>query len=233
VLLMTSSSFIELPVFPLRKTVRLPTESLTLNLYEDRYLEMARYILRDEDRVTTKKKRQAMLFGAMYTSNKPQVVGEGGLGPIVPLLREGDVGVLFLVEHWKEGLVPTVGDEPRHRIRIVGTGVGRFRVRRIVNNGYDYNNNTDARPYIVVEATVIVPSSNWNEYSPICDANVITTIDDDTRRIIDDLITKLGVANLPEFDEDAMRSELSSFAEAARRISETSVQERLNFLEDR
>ena len=59
-----------LPIFPLRKVVRLPTEELILNLYEDRYLAMAEYIL--------KPNAGAQIFGALSlpTSHKSSKVAQ-------------------------------------------------------------------------------------------------------------------------------------------------------------
>ena len=38
-----------LPIFPLRKRVRFPTDTLMLNLYEERYLAMSEFILAAEN----------------------------------------------------------------------------------------------------------------------------------------------------------------------------------------
>jgi hypothetical protein len=60
-------SLATLPVFPLRKSIRLPTESLTLNLYEDRYIALSEFIL----------EQKQPIFGALYSSDKPQIVKAG------------------------------------------------------------------------------------------------------------------------------------------------------------
>lgn len=78
-----TSSFI-LPIFPLRKSIKLPGETLTLNLYEERYLAMAEWILlgttgaissRIVDTRTNSKSNasslsSSMMFGALYASDK-------------------------------------------------------------------------------------------------------------------------------------------------------------------
>lgn len=147
-----------LPVFPLRKSVKLPTESLTLNLYESRYLAMAESILNN-----TNRNGPPMLFGAIYCSDKPQVVA-GGVSPIVPMYDIGDIGAVFAVEHSEEGVHTddenkNVGGQQR-RIRIVGVAIGRFSIKQILHNGYgggDVSENNkqtkkeDPLPYIVVE----------------------------------------------------------------------------------
>lgn len=132
-----------LPVFPLRKAVRVPTEALTLNLYEERYLEMSQCILREEEE---------MLFGAVYSSDKPQIVR--GNGPIVPLVGTGDVGVLFKVVHHDEAIIPTVGSHSRRRIRLEAVGIGRFVISKIVHPGYVVE--TPHTPYIVAEVELIM-----------------------------------------------------------------------------
>ena len=71
-----NSQIIELPIFPLRKTARFPTDFLKLNLYEERYLALAERILQENG-------VEGCTFGALYTSNKAQVVSNKGCGPIV------------------------------------------------------------------------------------------------------------------------------------------------------
>jgi Lon protease-like protein len=134
-----------IPIFPLRKKVRLPTESLTLNLYEERYLAMCEYILRE---------KKYPMFGTIYSSNMPQVI-KAGIGPIVPMLSEGDVGVLCLVENSQEGLIPTRGGEERRRIRLQARGAVRFEVTRILHNGCGQD-----VPFILAEAKLLLDADN-------------------------------------------------------------------------
>jgi hypothetical protein len=142
-----------LPIFPLRKKVRLPTEKLTLNLYEENYLAMAEYVLQQEK----------SLFGALYCSEKPQVV-KRGTGPIVPVVSEGDIGVVCLLDDSEEGLILTVGGEPRRRIRLVSHGAVRFQVTEIIHNGFDEGD------FILVESKILV-----DDTSPVSLLNELTT----------------------------------------------------------
>ena len=150
-----------LPVFPLRKSVKLPTETLNLNLYEPRYLAMCDYILGNRPKGSSTntnnnssaKGSTPMVFGAIYGSDKPQLVQDGGNGSIVPMFEPGDIGTLFSVEQFEEGVRPTNGGR---RIRIRGLGVGRFQIRRILHNGYgggdkEYGDQ-EALPFILVES---------------------------------------------------------------------------------
>ena len=140
-----------LPVFPLRKSVRLPTERMTLNLYEERYLAMSKYIL----------ERKPLLFGALYVSDKPQLVQRGGSGPIVPMLNGEEIGVLCLVREWEEGLVPCrdpkLGD--RRRIRLNAIGVSRFRIEEVISDGTTALSDNDDKennyPFILVKASLV------------------------------------------------------------------------------
>jgi hypothetical protein len=162
-----------LAIFPLRKTVRLPTELLTLNLYEQRYLAMAEWILgmhenenENHYETATTARRVKNIFGALYTSDKTQIVKGAGLGPIVPIVQVGNIGVLFSVQHMQDDLVQTRDEQyQRRRIRLVGSGLARFRIERILHNGYDQdkNNNTDNHspggrvlPFIVAESSLIL-----------------------------------------------------------------------------
>jgi len=141
-----------LPVFPLRKSVRMPSEALTLNLYEPRYLELAKYVLEEKPR----------WFGALYCSKKPQFMQQGE-GPIVPMVEPGDVGVVCDVLYDEEAMVPVLRNDDngplRRRIKLKGLAVGRFRIEKVLHNGYgggllcDGNKNVEPLSFIVVEAS--------------------------------------------------------------------------------
>ena len=140
-----------LAVFPLRKSVKLPTETITLNLYENRYLAMCDFILDDKNASLP---QQRSVFGAIYGSDKPQMV-PGGIGPIVPMYETGDIGTIFSVDHAEEGYR---GDDPTlgRRIRIFGVAIGRFRIEKILQNGYGGGDvctekNEPPLPFILVE----------------------------------------------------------------------------------
>lgn len=148
-------AFPNLAIFPLRKFPRLPSDRLTLNLYEDRYLKMAESIIESPSPSTP-------LFGALYVADKPQLVTEGGTGSIVPLVEPGDVGTLFAVLDWNEATIPTVGNmERRRRIQLNATGVARFQIQHVVSEG-----SAKDKPYIVVNATLLLDQKQNQAWSP-------------------------------------------------------------------
>lgn len=119
------TSFIDLPLFPLRKSVRVPSDSLTLNLYEERYIAISEFILQQDSPV----------FGTIYSSLKAQIV-KGGIGSIVPLLEEGDVGVVCVVKEWHDDMVPTRDPTfERRRIKLNAVAVARFQIQEIIDDG--------------------------------------------------------------------------------------------------
>jgi hypothetical protein len=158
------------PLFPLQKSIKLPGETLTLNLYEERYLAFADWILEQaEDSTNIHNPHTTKVFGALYTADKPQIISQHGYGPIVPMIQTGDIGVLFSVETFQDSMVPTMGGiEQRRRIRIQGTGMIRFQVQEILSNGWEeYHNDTDHKkkrsslPFILAKVTLytdILPS---------------------------------------------------------------------------
>jgi len=166
-----------LPLFPLRKRVRFPTDELTLNLYEERYLSMSEYILFNQAKP---------IFGAIYSSDKPQLITRGPSSPVVPILVPGDIGVICLVHDWMDGMIPKktpslqspgILDAPeaeaqnsneegwKRRIRLQAVAVGRFRIEKILHDGTTTTANAGSSshssednqppPYIVVEASLI------------------------------------------------------------------------------
>lgn len=124
-IILDRTSLNDLPLFPLRKSVRVPSDSLTLNLYEERYIAMSQFILQQD----------SWVFGTIYASSKPQLV-KGGIGEIVPLLEEGDVGVICIVKEWSDDMVPTRDPEyKRRRIKLNAVAVARFQIEEIVDDG--------------------------------------------------------------------------------------------------
>ena len=118
----------DVPIFPLRKFPRFPTDRLTLNLYEERYLQMADSIL----------SARPSIFGAIFVSGKPHLVTNGGTGSIVPMLQRGDIGTLFLVNDCLDDTLPTSGNAVQafqRRVRLSATGFARFRISDIVSDG--------------------------------------------------------------------------------------------------
>jgi len=159
----------ELPIFPLRNFPRVPTDRLTLNLYEERYLQMAEYI-------TMKRNPSSVAFGALYVAGKPQLVTHGGRGPVVPLVEPGDMGTLFALlpknnhkdaASLDDSMIPTIGGTAlRRRIQLNTIGVARFRIEAIVSNGSTLagedrkDDDSSRRPYIVVNASLVLDHSS-------------------------------------------------------------------------
>lgn len=132
---------IELPVFPLRRSVKLPTEIIKLSLYESRYLQMAQDIIGSENQV----------FGAFYSSDKPQIV-KAGSGPVVPMMERNDLGVICWVYYSERENVPTRdGLGRRDLIRLFAVAGCRFRVDEVLNTGYDAN-----LPYIRAKVSPVL-----------------------------------------------------------------------------
>lgn len=159
IITLNSASSLRLPLFPLRKRVRFPTDQLTLNLYEDRYLQMSEYILFHQQKQQQQQQQRKLqqssnisvpIFGVIYSSDKPQLIAKGS-DPIVPMLDPGDVGVICVVLDWMDGMVPTGmslssirSETPslRRRIRLNAIAVGRFSIERIVHDGTGCSSST-------------------------------------------------------------------------------------------
>ena len=136
-----SNLLFTIPIFPLRKLIRLPTDTLELNLYEPRYLEMSEFILNENYGI----------FGALHVWNKPQLVTQNGNGPIVPMLNVGDVGVVCVVQKYQDDKFVPISKEStsanttsmspgtlpftRRRIKLQAMAVTRFRIERILHTG--------------------------------------------------------------------------------------------------
>jgi hypothetical protein len=213
---------LQLPVFPLRKKVRLPTESLTLNLYEERYLQMAEHILQS--------KEYPNLFGALYAAHRPHIVPRG-VEAMVPMLEPGDTGVVCLLNENSNGnddMIPTHGGTLRRRIRLEATAITRFEVVRILESGYSSN----SPPFIVAEVRLLTDSNDHapdnaapaTAYSPHHLEHLATR----TQELLFGSSSPLSDPSLPSFHDWAM--ELHSFALASAALSDTGVQERLDCL---
>jgi hypothetical protein len=165
-----------LPIFPLRKRVKFPTESIQLTLWEERYKALSRYVLDypsplilawNEDH-SGKTKRPLPIFGALYCSHKAQIV-KGGKGAITPVVEPDDIGVICCVTNsqvfvdGEEVDVSRRHEDTVEKIRLWGLGLARFRVIKVLSNGYDddYSSDDDeidckekncSLPFILVEA---------------------------------------------------------------------------------
>lgn len=207
-IILDKQSTLVLPIFPLRKNARLPTESFVLNLYEKRYLNLSEFVL----------SRDRPLFGAMYSSNKPQFV-RGGKGPMVPLLEEGDIGVLCFVREWEEALVATRDPTfKRRRIRLNAIGVSRFRIEEIVDDGTASVGSDDAS-FIIVKARLIVDRKA--EETSMAKDDVYRRMQElgvNLNEVVDEI---LSAVSFSDRTVDEQRSELKSFAAASALCSES------------
>ena len=107
-----------LPIFPLRKRVKFPTENIQLTLWEERYKLLAQSVLNQScaqgytntntntntniDIQTNNDDNYHHMFGIVYSSHKPQIVVTNGnvMDPITPMIDIGDIGVLCLVKEY-------------------------------------------------------------------------------------------------------------------------------------
>jgi len=191
---------------------------------------MAEYILRQPT--------DRQIFGAMYASNKPQIVRDGGLGPIVPILEVGDVGVVFIITHSEEALIPTIGSDPRRRIRLVGVGSMRFKIRKIIENGYcasdpSDNGSSDNLPFILVEASLV----QNDKLSPSEEAQFERLaqeigVDNESRERLEALASKSeGIFHsVMEVEGPSLKADLTSFNICSSRVGEGETQKRLELL---
>jgi Lon protease-like protein len=214
----TTQRIAYLPIFPLRKTLRLPTESLTSNLYEERYLAMATDILQQPN----------PSLGAMTFMNRPHMV-KSGVGDIVPMVKPGDIGVVFHVESHEDDPIPTIGGDHRRRIRLEARGGLRFRVDQVLCNGFDSHtftlaNQSDSNlPYIVVSATVVHDNDmSHDEY----DEALATIAKIQKKRDIDNLDPGVSLSS----DAQQHFCEMATFALASEIIPESATQLRNTIL---
>ena len=150
-----SANKIVIPVFPLRKRVKFPTEKLKLTLWEERYKMLARYVL--DNPSSSNVDEEHPIFGALYCSHKTQV-SRGGTRPITPLVECGDIGIICSVTSseifidGEEVCKSRKDEEAVEKIRLWGLGVARFRVDRILSDGLD---EQESNGFILVEGTRI------------------------------------------------------------------------------
>jgi len=150
-----------IPIFPLTKRVKLPTESIKLRLWEPRYLKLVEYMRNNNPNID--------YFGSVYSSHKAQFVGSEY---ITPILEPGDVGALCQVlkhqdsweqyefdvlkpmEEEEEADTASALDEKKDARRIVQLDCiisTRFRIDKILQSGFD--DSPYAYPFILVEAS--------------------------------------------------------------------------------
>lgn len=144
-----------LPVFPLRKRVKFPTQTLQLTLWEDRYKALSRKVLQSGSGPDT-------IFGAMYCSHKSQII-KGGINPVTPIVEKGDVGIVCSVLSSQvfidgnEVEMTRINDNDVQKIRLNAIAVGRFRVVEVLSYGHDTEKfgSDGQRPFIVVKGSRI------------------------------------------------------------------------------
>lgn len=137
VVLVVCAMALEVPVFPLRQP-RFPTESLTLNLFEDRYLALARAVVSSPQRT----------FAAVYCGDVASVLPRGS-SPPTPLVGESNVGVLCEVVRSHQ----SSKEEGRGcSIRLEATAFARCVVQSVVSSPA----TGGQLPYVVVEAAPLV-----------------------------------------------------------------------------
>jgi len=162
-----------LPIFPLGKRVKFPTERLKLTLWEERYKALARYVLDHPTSSGSLLQREdniLPIFGALYCSHKAQII-KGGNSPITPVVEPNDVGILccvtssqVFVRGGEEAAELNRKDEEEdvEKIRLWGLGIGRFRVVKVLSTGYQNDdimeNGNQGResslPFILVDAVL-------------------------------------------------------------------------------
>lgn len=199
-----STSTIELPLFPLRKFVRVPTDTLSVNLYEERYLAMSEYIL----------DQSSQMFGAIYSSDKPQIV-KGGVGPIVPLLGVGDVGLICVVDEWYDDMVPTRDiTYNRRRIKLNAVAVSRFQIEEIIDDGMQQPYFIRAKVSVLKDAPLSVSEedSDLNSIENDVRKKVISKEGMEAEASTNALIDKLvSLASIEGYSEKEQRDEAFSF----------------------
>jgi hypothetical protein len=241
-----------LPVFPLRKSVRLPTESIILNLFESRYLAMAEFVLQHPTSLSAWdstigascflslripafessvrgqeniQQRNRPLFGALFSADMPHVVRGDRTRPPVPIASPGDIGVVFEVSESQEDMIPTLNGECRRRIRLCATSLHRFSVEQILHDGY----SDCSLPFMVVLA-----SSLWDyaaqpqEYSVQLDS----INRDPSSTILPSADSAEGGSGLGA-GAGSRQQEMPSFKEAAETLEANDTRRRLEVLQTR
>ncbi|KAJ1462675.1 hypothetical protein M885DRAFT_610711 [Pelagophyceae sp. CCMP2097] len=189
-LLYGTSGLIELPLFPLSKFPRLPTDVLTLNLFEPRYVSLADRVLQ-ADRV----------FAAVYCGDTAKVLPRGRGSPTA-LVNVGACGVLCEVRsvEWI-----TREDDDLRRVRLICGVFARFRVASILSSPI---RRADALPYIVVGCEPFEVSESTLEESsaPRIGSAFDLGLLDDARFDLSHLTQQgLGPFALPQSQLDAFR----------------------------
>jgi len=223
-----------LAVFPLRKQVKFPTESIQLNLFEERYRALAKYV------ISQNKENNQQGFGALYCSHKAQIAPNGVL-PITPIITRGDVGVLCMVQ--ESEIVLTPQKEEKEKVRLKGLAVGRFRVERILHNGFgggeemETNSCTDdeSLPFIMVEASLledVIPTSGSRQdcFCGEMEEKILENVNAEEFLMPTDFFSKGSYSCSFNSNSNQLR-QLWSFCLASRLIPNASMTDMLKLLE--
>lgn len=152
-----------IPIFPLQKRVLLPSEDLVLNLYEERYLQLAEQFTLTTP-TTTNNRTFPSLIGAVPSTEKPHILSKGS-GPIVPILEPGDLGVVCTVISASESQIPTLDGGSTRRIRLQCIAWCRIELIEIISMGTAAvappSTRTDPSllPYITAKYRLLAPTS--------------------------------------------------------------------------
>ena len=213
---MQQSSNLILAIFPTRKSVRVPTNRLTLNLYEPRYLALTDYAMAN-----------GSIFGAAYCSSKSQLVRyQDKLGPIAtPMMQVGDVGVVCHILESTEG--KRYGSNER-KVSLEALAVERFQIKKILSNGYDMQKGYQTQqqlPYILVEASLLK-----DEHDEHDDNQATQFFDTDLLDPTEKSSIKRAMSLLD--NDESRRLELLSFALLSKFSNQLTAEEMEQFLLD-
>ena len=156
-----------IPIFPLRKTVKLPTDNMTLNLYESRYIQMVEEAVLNTGTSCTTAALEATygtgidisgtndqssipLFGAIYTTHLPHIVVPPSITTTSPNNptendKNSNTYIVPILEPNMIGSLfivtnhtATIQQNERKVIRLNATAILRFRIIKILHTGgYD------------------------------------------------------------------------------------------------
>ena len=148
-----------LPIFPLSKSILFPTQILNLNLYEPRYLALAKDVLSSDFSDGT-----SPIFGAVFNNNRPRIVIPDSSNkqeyantrrnnPLTPLFQKGDIGVICSVLYSN---VISNDQNETEKIQMQAIAIGRFRIEKMLQTGYK-----DKEDFILVEASNIIDANDY------------------------------------------------------------------------
>jgi len=229
-----------LPIFPLRKRVKFPTEPLKLTLWEERYKALSRYALDNPVNLELEPDLYMPVFGALYCSHKTQIV-KGGIKPITPLVEAGDVGIICGVTSSQvfidgEEVDATQKDESSvEKIRLWAHGLTRFRVQRILSDGLDgvSEGKENSLPFILAECTRLDDDDVFESGE---DREIDRMLEELLRRgdvefDAASLLDKIYVYSFQEGDEKRQKQQMLSFALTAQLEATAPADEMLSMLQ--